>query len=177
MKSATFLKAVLIVGALSAVLVVLIKNAADRTPIGGLSTGNAMPALEAEGWLNGDGPGELDGKVVVIHGWFTTCKYCLTETPELAEVVDEYSGDGVQFVSLTFDDQDDMPAIEKFMDDTGMTWLTGYGAKPTLRALKAEQYPCMWVVDRSGEIIWNRDSDESLRDAIDQALKSAPSGA
>lgn len=38
-------------------------------PMGGLAVGQQAPAITAEGWLNGQPPPELAGKVVVVHAW------------------------------------------------------------------------------------------------------------
>lgn len=170
MKSHQFLKALLIVAAGACVLVYVLKR--ELEPVGGLATGNEAPRIQAAGWLNGDppSPDAFDGKVVVVQGWFTTCIYCRKETPELARTYEKYRERGVEFVSLTFEDEDQLPAIREFVEQTGMTWLTGYGAKDTLREFKAEYFPCVWVINSAGEIVWNRDSSGSLEDALDEAL-------
>jgi len=46
---------------------------------------------------------ELQGKVVVLNFWFTTCIPCLKEIPQLNSLVDRYSTDEVVFIGLARD--------------------------------------------------------------------------
>ena len=46
---------------------------------------------------------ELEGKVVVLNFWFTTCIPCLKEIPQLNSLVDRYSTDEVVFIGLARD--------------------------------------------------------------------------
>ena len=57
--------------ALLLVIVVMLVGCRVRESGGPLGVGSLAPALLAEGWLNGEAPGEaeLAGKVVVVDVW------------------------------------------------------------------------------------------------------------
>lgn len=148
------------------------KEHAERGPRGGLPPGRPAPAIEAAGWLNVSEPDDIDfsGDVVLLQGWFTTCPQCHAETPELVELYKQYHSRGVEFVSLTFEDEGRFDAIQSFVHEKGIQWPVGYGARATLRAFEAAEYPCLWLIDRNGAIVWNHDSSSSLRSALESVV-------
>ena len=74
------------------------------------------------------------------------------------------------FIGLTNEGAADLPDIEQFLTDTGVTWLNGYGAVETLEKFGRAYYPQMWVIGRDGRIAWNRNSGVSLEKGIEEAL-------
>ncbi len=74
------------------------------------------------------------------------------------------------FIGLTDQGAADLPDIEKFLSDTGVTWRNGYGAGETLQKFGHAYYPQMWVIGRDGRIAWNRNSGVSLEEGIEMAL-------
>ncbi|QDT63022.1 TlpA family protein disulfide reductase [Calycomorphotria hydatis] len=138
---------------------------------GGLSVGKSMPSINAEGWLNGE-PENLDGQVVVIHGWFVSCPYCWKEAPHMAELAEKYEGQGVQFIGLTYEPSTQMDGIESFVSQNELSYPNGYGALDTLVEFQAEFFPAVWVIGRNGRVVWNRgyEATESLEAAIERAL-------
>ncbi|MGE3313472.1 MAG: TlpA family protein disulfide reductase [Planctomycetaceae bacterium] len=155
-------------------LSVWIRSGANAEKRGGLEPGNRMPPVAAYAWLNGPAPTaeSLQGKVLVIDAWATWCVPCRMAAPELVALHKKFSERGVVFIGLTAEGPDDLPEIQSFLSSTGITWLNGYGARNTLIDLKADYIPGMWVVDKSGTITWNRDSGESIEEAIEKALAS-----
>ena len=142
---------------------------------GGLEAGKPLPAIEATGWVNsetGVSNADLQGSVVVVHGWFVGCPYCWQEAPELVELHQKYSGDGVKFLGLTHEEGEVLPDIHKFVEQNEISWPQAYGARNTLIALGAEYFPIVWVIDREGRIVWNRDAGGTLDEAIQAALAS-----
>ncbi|MCA9113505.1 MAG: redoxin domain-containing protein [Planctomycetaceae bacterium] len=139
---------------------------------GGAQAGAELPPVEAAGWINSEGvsPEELKGNVVVLHGWFVDCPYCWREAPELVELHEKFSGQGVKFVGLTHESGEMIPRIEGFVEENKITWPQGYGALDTLLALNAEYFPVVWVVGRDGRIFWSTDGQGSLEEAIRLAL-------
>jgi thiol-disulfide isomerase/thioredoxin len=54
------------------------------------------------------------GKVIVLNFWFTACKPCISEIPELNEVYEKYKKDtNMVFASITFDKQDKVNSFLK----------------------------------------------------------------
>jgi len=139
---------------------------------GGLAVGEEAPAITAQGWVNGEPPADLEGKVIVVDEWATWCLPCRKEAPHLVATYNEFKDrDDVVFIGLTSQGEDSLPAIKSFLDDTGITWPNGYGAVETLVGFKAEYIPRAWVIGRSGRVVWNYDSREEMADAIRAALE------
>jgi thiol-disulfide isomerase/thioredoxin len=151
---------------------------ASEAPRGGLPPGFRAPEIRAGAWLNVEQPDDVDftNQVVLVQGWFTNCPQCHEETPKLVELYKEFHKRGVQFVSLTFEDESRLDAIRTFVREKGVVWPVGYRAQETLELLEAERYPCLWLVDRSGNIVWNHDSPQTLRDALESVLDDSGLG-
>ncbi len=79
-------------------------------------TKNSSPAKSGMVALSGKtfGPNELNGKIVVLNFWFTSCPPCLKEIPELNKIVAEYKGKDVVFLGLA---TDDVKTLEGFLKD------------------------------------------------------------
>lgn len=58
----------------------------------------------------------LNGKVIVLNFWFTTCLPCLKEIPELNKLIDLYDADEVIFIGLA---RDNMKQLETFFNRFG----------------------------------------------------------
>lgn len=142
-----------------------------------LKVGATAPPIEAAGWVNGN-PHENDylkGKVIVVDAWATWCLPCRREAPHLVEVYQKFKDQNVAFIGLTTDGEDLLPAIRKWLDETGISWPNGYGAVDSLIAFKAEYIPQVWVIGTDGKVVWNVDSEttESLEQGIARALDQA----
>ena len=60
---------VLLLAAVIAVPLVFLSMLGDFAGFGGLAVGEVAPPLVAAGWVNGQPPGDLSGKVVVVEAW------------------------------------------------------------------------------------------------------------
>jgi thiol-disulfide isomerase/thioredoxin len=144
---------------------------------GGLRPGETAPAVTAAGWLNGERPtaADLSGKVVVVDAWFAACPPCRKKAPELVELYQRFHERGVVFIGLTPDSQDDLPNIQRFLENTGIPWPNGYGAVETLEKFLTDggYFPSAWVIGADGKVVWNEDSPGRMDEAIEQALSSA----
>lgn len=141
--------------------------------LAGLAPGKPAPAIAAETWINGEPP-SLDGKVVVLQGWFYDCPYCWKEAPELAELHRKYA-DQVEFVGLSTDRAEDAAKVEEFVSTNKLKYPIGYGynaAYTLMRGFEAQAFPAVWVIGRDGTIRWNRslEAKQSLEEAIRSAL-------
>jgi len=121
---------------------------------------------------NGYQLSKLRDKVVVLKFWFTNCKPCITEIPELNQLVEDFKGQEVVFLAPTLD-----PAarMKSFLRHTPF----GYQVLPDSRSLAHEfnvfGYPTHMVINREGmvEAIFvgvNTDIRELLSGAIQNAL-------
>ena len=143
-----------------------------RGGIGGLELGSIAPSIEVQGWRNGKPPQNLAGEVVVVDVWATWCDPCFDRAPELVSLYQKYHDRGVVFIGLTDEDASELPNIERFLEQTGITWPNGYGAAQTLVDFKLVVRPSLWVIDRNGKIVWNIDSPGDPDVAIEAALAS-----
>lgn len=138
----------------------------------GAQVGSVAPEITATGWVNGVAPtqAELQGKIVVVEAWATWCLPCRVHAPELVKVYNKFKDEEVIFLGLTAESEDQLPAINAFLDDTKIEWRNGYGAEQTLTALEAEYIPSTWVIDRDGTICWNSNSRQTLEDFLEDKL-------
>lgn len=162
---------VLAVTVTAAFLAILLKNA-SRSQSAGLDAGQSAPALQAVGWLNGEAPSATPpaGSIRVLHAWKTNCVPCYREAAELVKLHQKFGDAGVEFVGITFEPPQRLADIQKFLDDTGITWVNGYGGVQTFQDWNVEAVPCVWIVDSQGRILWNLNSPQSLAEAIPLAL-------
>lgn len=144
----------------------------SHRPGGGRAVGTPLPPIKAIGWLNGAEPtaDELKGKILVIDAWASWCGPCRRSAPEMVALYEKYHSQGVEFIGLSMETDESLPAMEQFLKQTGITWKNGYGAEQTLNDLGAEYIPMVWVVDRQNNIVWNHSSPLSLEEGIRQAL-------
>lgn len=145
---------------------------AGSPQMSGLSAGSTAPPLQAAGWIGGNPPEQTprEGNLRLVHAWFTTCPACHRQAAELVKLHEQYADRGVEFVGLTYEPAERLPEIRKTLEETGMTWVNGYGALETLQQFDVEYFPSIWLIDSEGRILWSLDSPEPLEKAIPLAL-------
>jgi thiol-disulfide isomerase/thioredoxin len=144
--------------------------------MGGLAPGGTLPAIQADGWVNGAPPAdaELKGKVVVIEAWATWCGPCREQAPHMVQLYRDYKDRGVVFIGLTSEGSEDVRKIQRFVEHFEIDWPNGYGAEKLLRQIGANYIPRVWVVGPDGKVVWNTDSEGTPIDGIEQALAQLP---
>jgi len=145
---------------------------ASSPQMSGLPAGSLAPPLRAAGWVGGNPPEQTPrkGNLRLVHAWFTTCPACHRKAAELVKLHEHYADRGVEFVGLTYEPADRLPEIRKSLEETGITWVNGYGALETLKRFDVEYFPSIWLIDAEGRILWSLDSPEPLEKAIPMAL-------
>lgn len=92
---------------------------------------------------------ELIGKIIVINLWFTSCKPCIMEMPELNKVYDKYKNNSnVVFVSITYNGTKD---VKKFLKKHKFNYPVVASAMETCNSFKVQGYPTNIIVDQSGK--------------------------
>ena len=88
------------------------------------------------------------GKVVVLNFWFTACKPCISEIPELNEVYEKYKKDSnVVFASITFNKRE---KVKPFLKKHPIKYPVVSDAKEICDLFKTTGYPTNIVIDKNG---------------------------
>lgn len=129
---------------------------------------------------------DTKGKVVVLNFWFTACKPCINEIPELNEVYEKYKTDtNVVFASITFDKLD---KVNSFLKKHPIKYPVVSDAKEICDLFKTTGYPTNIVIDKNGNYFdyikggfskIGHQISSSIQNALEgkkPVLNSAPSG-
>jgi thiol-disulfide isomerase/thioredoxin len=120
--------------------------------------------------------GDLRGKVVVLNLWATYCAPCFAEFPELAALKKTWRKRGVEFVSLSIDEDAARPRVIAVWKKHGLPytlWLDPQETAPF--AFATQSIPVTFVIDRLGVVRLRHDDkiragDHELNAAIEAAL-------
>jgi len=93
---------------------------------------------------------DLKGKTVVLNFWFTTCAPCITEMPELNNLVDKYKNDDhIVFLSVTYNTAE---AVKTFLTKTAFNYLVAPGQRPLIDQYGIVAYPTNLIIDKNGHV-------------------------
>jgi peroxiredoxin len=92
---------------------------------------------------------DLKGKVVVLNFWFVECKPCVSEIPELNELVMEFQKKGVVFMALGLNNTEQM---KKFLKKTPFNYQVVPDAKEVANQFGVDGFPTSVVIDQEGVI-------------------------
>ncbi len=89
------------------------------------------------------------GKIVLINFWFTRCKPCIMEIPEMNEMVEEFKSENVVFIAPTFDSDE---LVKKFLQERIFDYQIVPGVKEYCKQMNIYSYPTHFVLNREGTI-------------------------
>lgn len=117
---------------------------------------------------------DTKGKYVLFNFWFTRCRPCIEEMPELNELVAEYSDEDVLFLAPTFDDS---LQVKKFLNRFEFDYQLISNEKAFCNELNVTSFPAHFVVNREGivervVIGYSQYTVGWLRKSLDKLLKS-----
>jgi thiol-disulfide isomerase/thioredoxin len=112
------------------------------------------------------------GKIVVLNFWFTACKPCVMEIPELSRLENDYKNNEVIFIAITFDSKE---SVQQFLVKRSFTYLMVASEKNYPEKLNVTDYPLHIVVDENGIVKnvingYSDDTIEQLRETIEKIL-------
>lgn len=101
-----------------------------------------------------------DGKPVIISFWATWCKPCIQELTSIAEVYADWQEEtGVKLVAISIDDTRNLANVGPFANGRG--WEYEVYCDPNgdfKRLLNVNTVPHTFLVDGSGNIVWQHNS-------------------
>ncbi|MCT4637413.1 MAG: TlpA family protein disulfide reductase [Bacteroidales bacterium] len=115
----------------------------------------------------------MKGKVTILNFWFTKCKPCIAEIPDLNRLYDKYKdNEDVVFASITFSTD---KQVTKFMESNEIKYPVVTGAKDICKKFNVMGYPTTVIIDKEGNIVDQviggmPNVDEELSEIIDITL-------
>ena len=134
-----------------------------------IEVGNYFPdfyATDIEGkiWSKKD----TEGKVMVLNQWFTGCKPCRQEMPELSEWKDEMPD--VMFFSSTYETPD---VARQVLNKVRFNWIPIVNDTQFCEWVGNMGYPMTIIIDKEGKIAMIEfGTSPEKREAIKQTIKS-----
>jgi thiol-disulfide isomerase/thioredoxin len=128
--------------------------------------GKPMPALNVE--YLGDKPA-YEGKARIVEFWATWCPPCRASIPHLNEVYKKYKDKGLVVIGVS---DEEKSKIEAFQKKTPMDYTVAIDAKGALsRQLGIQGIPQAFVVDKTGNVVWEGHPMEMTDSVIEKVLK------
>lgn len=108
---------------------------------------------------------DLEGKLVYIDPWTTSCGSCIEAMPELHETYLKYKDHGFEFVSLVYNAKQSEAAVQRIVDRMNLTWPVVVGDD-----LPGVRLPYL-LLNRDGSVYAFHDRQErSLASLLAEAL-------
>ena len=139
-----------------------------------LSTGKPAPDFKVPSL---DGKGEiclsaLKGRPVLVDAWASWCGPCKAALPSLLAIHGEYSGKGLQVISLSLDEPKTKAKAEEEVAKLSLPWPQGWDkeafAGTYAKAYQVRAIPNYLLVDAEGRIVghWVGFDEEGIRRAL-----------
>ncbi|MGN6211703.1 TlpA family protein disulfide reductase [Parafilimonas sp.] len=118
---------------------------------------------------------KLRDKLVLIQFWASWCRPCLEELPVLKELNEEYKDQDFKLISFSIDE--DSTAFQKAIEKYSMNWTQIFKGMPLFNSLGGSGVPQLYLIDKSGQVIYNRDTTNDsdlvlLRNILSEHLKN-----
>lgn len=96
----------------------------------------------------------LQGKVIVVTFWATSCSICVEEMPDLVETYRQYHSRGFELiaVAMAYDSSDE---VKNFVRDSELPFPVVFDSTGALARSFNDTtvVPTMFVIDRSGKLV------------------------
>jgi cytochrome c biogenesis protein CcmG, thiol:disulfide interchange protein DsbE len=108
---------------------------------------------------------------VLLNVWATWCPPCREEMPALQELHERFSDRGLHVVGVTIDGARDGNAVQRFLNELGITFLILHDpADRVSRLFRTSGVPETFLIDRGGRIVhrWIGRFDPMAPDVIER---------
>lgn len=115
-----------------------------------------------------------NNQLTFIDYWSTTCLPCIREMPKIVALYNEYKSRGVDFITITDENEPDRVALaKKILLKNKVTWSKYYDSnKEFNKSLNVTAYPLHLLVDQSGKIIARSYGNlDEVRNVIESYIK------
>ena len=90
---------------------------------------------------------DMEGKIILFNFWFSSCKPCIEEMPELNKMVDQFKNEDVLFLAPTFDDS---ATVRRFLTRFDFDYEIITDEKELCLEMNVRSFPTHFIVDRKG---------------------------
>ncbi|MEQ9404644.1 MAG: TlpA disulfide reductase family protein [Cyclobacteriaceae bacterium] len=116
---------------------------------------------------------DLRGKIVLLNFWFTGCRPCIEELPDINALADEFKSEKIVFLAPTFDNK---AKVDKFLNRFSFNYEVVADVKDFVIGNNIRSFPTHFVIDREGYIEkvvigYSVMTDNMLRKAVNKLLK------
>lgn len=120
---------------------------------------------------------DLKGKILYVEIWATWCGPCVKEMPALTELIKEYKGKNIEFVSISVDSKTDYEKWKKMVPEKNVGGVQLIADKQLksdfMKFFSVGLIPRSILIDENGKIITNkapRPSSPDTRPYLDKLL-------
>ena len=96
------------------------------------------------------------GQYVVLDFWASWCPDCRKDMPQMKELYTQYSGNGVQFLGISFDTTRE--ALDNYLEKEAIAWPQVTELKKMKESKMAQAYhikwrPSIYLLDPNGKVL------------------------
>ena len=115
----------------------------------------------------------LKGKIVLLNFWFTSCRPCVEELPDMNKLKREFENENVVFIAPTFENE---TKVNKFLNRFDFEYETVPNVKDFVLANNVRSFPTHIVIDQEGIVAkvvngYSVLTDNMLRKSVRKLLK------
>ena len=136
----------------------------EKIEVGGFFPDFSARDIEGKKWTNKD----VEGKVMVLNQWFTGCRPCRQEMPELSEWKDEMPD--VMFFSSTYESPE---VANQVLEKLRFNWIPIVNDTQFFEWVGDMGYPMTIIINKDGKIVAiEYGTSPEKREKLKQTIKS-----